>query len=374
MIRIAFVLAVTLVAVSSVLAASAELPKEPSFWDSFFSYWQEGGQNTSRSEVLRNVGLLVVGIIGLGFGIWRAYTAYRQISIAEQGHFTERFSVAVGHLGNEMLPVRLGGIYALWRLAEDSPKRDLTKVLDILCAYVRNPPHSAIGESLTETVPLGENNETQGALIPISTPAAAPDVQIILNLITKFGTPFRSVLNYSYHLDLHGADLGGANLKNANLDGADLTEAVLNATDLESADLIEADLRRAEFNGANLYGANLRNATLAGVDLSQANLEEANLESANFRRVTLEGANLTRVNLKYADFAGANLRDVNFFGADFGEVNIGNADIQGASFVSVENLTQDQLNAACIGDFGLPPTFPDGLNPPTRKCGDKTRK
>ena len=103
-----------------------------------WAYWQEGGSNTSRSEVLRNVGLLVAGLIGLGFGIWRAYTAYRQAQasteqaaaaneqakaaneqvmaaneqakaaneqarIAVQGHFTDRFSTAVEQLGSAQL-------------------------------------------------------------------------------------------------------------------------------------------------------------------------------------------------------------------------------------------------------------------------------
>lgn len=65
-----------------------------------FKYWQDGGDNTSRSEVLRNVGLLIVGAIGLSFGVWRAYTAHRQTVVAEQGLFTDRFSTAVDHLGS----------------------------------------------------------------------------------------------------------------------------------------------------------------------------------------------------------------------------------------------------------------------------------
>ena len=63
-------------------------------WD----YWQKGGLNTSRSEVLRNVGLFGLALIGLGFGVWRVWTAHRQANVSEQqanvseqGLFTERF-------------------------------------------------------------------------------------------------------------------------------------------------------------------------------------------------------------------------------------------------------------------------------------------
>ncbi len=127
-----------------------------------WAYWQEGDTSTSRSEVFRNVGLFFVAVVALGFGIWRAWTAHRQAEasqrqaeaaneqaraaneqarIAQQGQFTERFSRAAEHLGSGQLPVRLGGIYALWRLFKDSPERDVISVIDILCAFVRDPPH-----------------------------------------------------------------------------------------------------------------------------------------------------------------------------------------------------------------------------------------
>lgn len=134
--------------------AAATPAGEPPFFS--WAYWQDGGNSTSRSEVFRNVGLFFVAVVALGFGIWRAWTAHRQAEasqrqaeaaneqarIAEQGLFTDRFSRAVEHLGSAQLPVRLGGIYALWRLAKDSPEHDLTSVVDILCAFVRDPPYA----------------------------------------------------------------------------------------------------------------------------------------------------------------------------------------------------------------------------------------
>ncbi len=129
-----------------------------------WAYWQEGGSGTSRSEVFRNFGLFFVAVVALGFGIWRAVTGYMQAQasqrqaeaaneqaeaaneqarIAQQGQFTERFSRAAEHLGSGQLPLRLGGIYALWRLAQDSPEHDVISVIDILCAFVRDPPPGA---------------------------------------------------------------------------------------------------------------------------------------------------------------------------------------------------------------------------------------
>ncbi len=48
-----------------------------------WAYWQDGG-TASRSEVVRNLGLLAAGIIALGFGIWRAWTAHRQAEASQR--------------------------------------------------------------------------------------------------------------------------------------------------------------------------------------------------------------------------------------------------------------------------------------------------
>ena len=42
-------------------------------------------------------------------------------------------------LGSEVLSVRLGGIYALQRLAEEEPKQYHVQIMRLFCAFVRNP-------------------------------------------------------------------------------------------------------------------------------------------------------------------------------------------------------------------------------------------
>jgi hypothetical protein len=44
----------------------------------------------------------------------------RQLTMAEQGQITERFTRAVDQLGSDKLDVRLGGMYALERIARHS--------------------------------------------------------------------------------------------------------------------------------------------------------------------------------------------------------------------------------------------------------------
>jgi uncharacterized protein YjbI with pentapeptide repeats len=57
---------------------------------------------------------------------------------AVERRVTELFSSAVEHLGSDKPPVRLGGLYALERLAIAYPEHRHT-IVDVLCAYLRMP-------------------------------------------------------------------------------------------------------------------------------------------------------------------------------------------------------------------------------------------
>ncbi|MGR3343381.1 MAG: pentapeptide repeat-containing protein [Paracoccaceae bacterium] len=315
-----------------------------------WAYWQEGDTGTSRSEVFRNVGLFFVAVIALGFGIWRAWTAHRQAEasqrqaeaateqarIAQQGQITDRFTTAGEHLGSAQLPVRLGGIYALWRLIKDSPERDVISVIDILCAFVRHPPHeigqgpdtgaSEDGQASAETA---ETAETAS-----STTEIRPDVQTVLNLIGTKEAVYRALLPEGYRLDLTGANLTRANLAVANLTRANLA----------GANLMDANLRAAGLKAATLRGVNPTGADLRGADLTRANLMDANLTGAILRNANLTGAALIYADLTRANLTGADLMDAKF-------------------------LAQDQLDSACINKGHIPPALPEGLKPPQKECG-----
>jgi hypothetical protein len=61
----------------------------------------------------------------------------RTYELTEQGQVTDRYTKAVEQLGSyNKLDVRIGGIYALERVAHDSP-RDHPTVMEVLAAFVR---------------------------------------------------------------------------------------------------------------------------------------------------------------------------------------------------------------------------------------------
>ncbi|WNF01416.1 pentapeptide repeat-containing protein [Streptomyces luomodiensis] len=57
---------------------------------------------------------------------------------ATERRITELYTAAAAQLGSESAPVRLAGIYALERLAQDHPDHRQT-IVDVMCAYLRMP-------------------------------------------------------------------------------------------------------------------------------------------------------------------------------------------------------------------------------------------
>ena len=156
----------------------------------------------------------------------------QQLQIAEQGQITDRYNAAVTNLGSPSVDVRLGGIYALQRIMQDSP-RDQPTVVAVLCAFVRDHANAATAKSsrpsappYTSPVPSLPPTDIQAALTVVGTRSIAYDGSITVVDFTR--------------ADLSGADLTGANLTGADLTGADLTGADLTGADLHGAVLTEA--------------------------------------------------------------------------------------------------------------------------------------
>ncbi len=333
-------------------------------WD----YWQEGG-NALRSEIVRNLGLLTAGVIGVAFGIWRAVTAYHQTKasqarIAEQGLITDRYAKAVEMLSSDKARARTGAVYALARIAQDSIERDHIPIMAVLCEFVVNPPYTAAALNRTKArnaaQEAGEQEgDSDGA--PETPPTIqCPDVVAALSSIARRNTAQKS---YEKKVDTRvnfvRANLRELNLERAKLTGAflmmaDLTGARLNFADLTGASLTFARLTNATFSFANLTGAMLRFvATFKDADFVNADLTGADFMDADLTGVDLSTANLTSANLR-----DANLRDANLRGANLTDANL----------TRVMNLDQNQLDSACIIEGGNPPSLPEGLNPPQRFC------
>ncbi len=185
----------------------------------------------------------------------------RTHELTEQGQVTDRYTKAIEQLGSDKLDVRIGGIYALERIARDSP-RDHPVVMEVLAAFIREHSHEPWPPpDHPASYPPGRltRPDVQAALTVIGRRLAKRDIQPIdlsnTNLVTA---------------NLSGADLGGASLTCADLTRADLTKASLAGADLVLTNLTRANLAGADLTDAIFFGVRLDGADLAGADFNRA--------------------------------------------------------------------------------------------------------
>ena len=110
--------------------------------------------------------------------------------------------------------MRIGGIYALERVARDSPK-DHPTVMEVLAAFIRR-------HSREPWPPPAEPGAGPSTRPDIYAPPTRPDVYAAVTVIGR-----RTVRNDSQPINLFGAKIHGADLTSARLYGADLTDAIL---------------------------------------------------------------------------------------------------------------------------------------------------
>ena len=224
-------------------------------------------ERDSVSTTIHRLGILLGGVVAILLAVWRSIVAERQADTAQQSLLNERYQKGAEMLGNEVLSVRLGGIYALQHLASEDPEQYHIQVMKLLCAFVRNPTKDAEAE-------VRQTHDTLRAR------HAREDVQAAMEAIRdRKEAGIRLERNSEMKLELSSAYLRGLDLRNADLAGANLKD-----TDLSGASLAGADLSDAILLSTNLSGTYFvqipddeqgKGRTIVATGLTQANLDWA---------------------------------------------------------------------------------------------------
>ena len=235
--------------------------------------WVSGGE--SGSTTIRNLGIVLAGLIALPLAVWRGRVADRQATAtdkqaetAQKDLLNKRYQDSAGMLGHDVLAVRLAGIYALERLAKEHPQGYHIEVMKSLCAFVRNPIRYESLGPVVSTESGWELTSSGGEDYDLR-----PDVQAAMDAICAcHGREFLIETEARFRLDLRAADFRGLKIWLANLDNARLVSAELSKVFMIGWDLSDADLT----------GANLSGAIVCGAHLSRARMLLANVSGADF--------------------------------------------------------------------------------------------
>ena len=276
-----------------------------------------GSVKTTISTIDSNFALAFLGTVSGGVALFTGYMAIlrsgtneRETRTAEEGLITERLTKATEGLGKKdgdkpVIEVRLGALYALERIAQDSI-RDHVQIMEILCAYVRHnsPLKSKPKKKLTNAKTKTSSKKNEPARL-------REDIQAALTIIGRRG---------------HGK--GGTE----RLEEEETQEYCI---DLSHCDLSEALLTEANFSNARLQNSNLTHVAFMQADLSDTWMKEATLNDTWFSG---------------ADISGAWLDGAKMVNTRFEDTITARAHAHKGNFSKCINLTQEQVNQMFCGN------------------------
>lgn len=262
-----------LIAVVVLAAIGLFIADWPLDWRSWVWNWLgEGGDGTgeTNSATLRNFGLIIAGVLALVIAIWRglaadtqakatqrqaetaqrqaetaqtlAETARMQAETAQHGLLNERYQRGAEMLGSNDLAVRLGGIYALERLAREHPHEYHVQIMNLFCIFVRNPHADASTPQppKSKRVTVGDYPESYWP----------PDREAVMKAI---GTRSEEQLDVERRSG-HFLDLTDTNLRNLFLMDANLQNIFFHSSDLSGATLAGSKFENSFLSEANISG------------------------------------------------------------------------------------------------------------------------
>lgn len=321
-------------------------------------YWEWLSDGESGSTTIRNIALVIAGVVALPLAVWRSIVADRQSKVAQHGLLNERYQKGAEMLGDAVLSVRLAGIYALQRLATEHPQQYHVQVMSLFCAFARHPTGD---QSLVST---------QDAIQPGMPAWVRQDVESVLEAIGGRAESLKALEREAeFRLDLRGAefsrarildaDLSGAMLHHSNMSDVHIANSDLACANLNGANLSEAHFQDVQFEGTHIASANLSNATLQRAEMSGMNFHGTNLCGANLGSAGLSGAMFQRANVTGAWLDGADLSGTFFLRSDLARARLDGADLTGAEFLDTDltgaNFTDVKLSGALFSRCGLQP-------------------
>lgn len=249
-----------------------------------------------------------------------------EVHDATERRITDLYTKAVDQLGSEKSAVRLGGLYALERLAQGNSEHRQT-IVDVICAYLRSPSPGAVAPGAAAAAGVAPGTAGAGPGAGTAVPAdgaAAPDdddlaglddpeerevrlaaQRILVRHLRRFHREPRPYTRESFwpgiHIYLEGAILIDFDFSACETGHASFYGSIFRG----DTTFDDAEIGDTEFSNALFYGdTSFRRTTFQG---------EANFRSAIFRRK----AEFTRSTFsKHACFKHANFCGNADFSAD----------------------------------------------------------
>lgn len=355
--------------------------------------WQMIHPKDGQAGASLGLGALLAAMLGAPFVIWGTVLKHRTVTFQKEGHITDRINTAVEMLGAEKtvktlkedgsgsvevtvpnIEVRIGAILSLERIAQDSTAydkgRDHVRVMEILCAYVRENSKARKAEDFPEEewVPLKDGAseveraahlakrrkrfdevmfESKARAWAQTLPPPRADIATALTVLGRrthaqrrveaaWPNPPTEATVWPFDLscpELPEKPKGVAQTEReiaAFMDNLEAWKDSLHGysgyrLDLRGINLQSADLSYAVLSGARMEGARMEGARLFATQMKGAYLRDARMEGAIIDRARMEGARLTSARME-----GARLDEAGMAGASLTAARMEGASLSGA--------------------------------------------
>ncbi|WP_322893551.1 MULTISPECIES: pentapeptide repeat-containing protein [unclassified Yoonia] len=257
-----------------------------------------------NGEGIRNIGLVLVALLGGPFLVWRSYVAAQQANTAVEALFNDKINAAATDLASRRqvtratgsgkskrvltyweddLVTRAAAIDRLTDLSKEQP-REALRVVRILSAYLRG------------TFPV---KDLDPSTVPFTRAIPRIDKQAAITAIGQVHEIARETNPGKWRLDLRRCDLDGADFTSGNFFAADFSQSRIEAARFRSTDLNGALLRGcllnfSDFSKADMTGAKLDHCILNRPEpISGGMCYSINL--ANFKGMTFINADISAI-------------------------------------------------------------------------------
>jgi uncharacterized protein YjbI with pentapeptide repeats len=229
-------------------------------------YFYGGGTEQDRVglDVVRTAGTLVVGTGGaVALLLAARRQRYSELTLEHQREvadtaerdaverrITELYTHAVDQLGNDKAPVRLGGLHALERLAQNNPDQRQV-IVDVICAYLRMPYTLHDDKAPTEDVHAEAHARYEQRRQELQVRMTAQRI-LVAHLKPEATDKFWLDIDLDLsEAHLYSLDFSGSRIRNAQFIGSQFSGvAFFSGAHFDE----DASFDRAQFGGAAWFG------------------------------------------------------------------------------------------------------------------------
>jgi len=363
--------------------------------DSIISSYEWWAGQSEPHESLRNLALIIAGIIGLGLAAWRIRVANKQAEIAEQGHVTDRFSKAVELIGNKEASVRIGGLYALKHIAYVSTSNERDVVLDVIRNFICKPPYNKSQDEYSEK--FKENYSTEWAQYEdecikwkngsrekkptrnqTTKTIVCPDIILAFEILHSLISNSKTKNNINYvgtwfsirkanlsFLALENVCMQGMHFSHSNFNGANIGNGDLRNSVFVNSCFIGASLKSAKLSNANFEGADLMYGKLGGIELEGTRFNSCNLSYTYCKSLSFNGdvtfVKFHNSELDHTSFENCKLNGCTFNSATMSKTKFNGANLSMTDFTGVRNLTVTEFTDAFVDKQNSKPIGLDAI-------------